>query len=291
MHYNGSVIRPPHEAQSVLLELTVGCSHNSCTFCSYYHNDKFSMAPMEQIEADLKEVRDFYPEITHIFAVGADPFVMSFERLNTIALKFREYLPYVNISMYASISNIKDKTVDQLKELQKNGITELVIGVESGDDEVLKKVNKGQTAAEIVEQCHKLDEAGITYRILYLGGLAGQGKCVESAIKSAAVINQINPTHIILTTLTLMPGSELFDDYQQGRFQEVSELERIQEILSLIENLDIPVIILGNHVSNSIPFNAELPRQKEETVKMLNDFIAQFDEEAYRKRRDRLGTI
>ena len=291
MHYSGSVVRPPYEARSVLLELTVGCSHNKCTFCNYYRDDRFRLAPMEQIQEDLQEIRDFNPNISHIFAVGADPFVMSFDKLNAIAKKVREYLPLTDISMYARITNIVDKTVDQLKELRQNGIHEVVIGVESGDDEVLRNVNKGYTSSDIIKQCHKLDEAGITYRIIYICGLAGQGKCVESAKKSAQVFNQINATHMILTSLTLMPETELYSDYQEGKFQQVSELERIQELLSMIQNLTGEITILGNHVSNSVGFDAELPKDKDKTVKLLQNAIDEFDEDAFRKRRERLNII
>lgn len=291
MHYTGSVVRPPYEAYSVLLEITVGCSHNSCSFCNYYRNDQFRMAPMEQIEEDLMELSDHDPNISHIFALGADPFVLSFEKLNRIATKIREYLPLTDISMYSSISNINDKTVDELKELQKNGIHELVIGVESGDDEVLLDSHKGYTAADIVEQCHKLDQAGITYRFIYLAGLAGQNKCVESAKKSAAVFNQVHPTHIILTSLTLMPGTELFEKNQKGQFTEVSEFERLKEIKTLIEDLNGELEILGQHVSNSVPFDAVLPADKERIVRLLEKAIGSYDESALRNRRDRLKTI
>lgn len=291
MHYSGSVVRPPYEARSVLLEISVGCSHNKCAFCNYYRNDKFRMAPMEQIEEDLKEVRAFDPNLTHLFAVGADPFVMSFDKLNAIALKIKEYLPLTDISMYASISNIKDKTIEQLKELQKNGIHELVIGVESGDDEVLDNVNKGYSAADIVEQCQKLDDAGIRYRFIYITGLAGKDKCVESAENSAKIFNQVHPTHLILTSLTLMPGTELYADNQEGRFEEASELERIEELLTLVEDLTGNITILGGHVSMSIPFDAELPKDKEKTVNYLEAVIKKFDEDGFRRRREGLKTI
>ena len=142
-----------------------------------------------------------------------------------------------------------------------------------------------------MEQCHKLDEAGITYRFIYLAGLAGQNKCVESAKKSAAVFNQVNPTHIILTSLTLMPGTELFIKNQEGKFNEVSELERLQEIRALISDLDGELEILGQHVSNSVPFDAVLPADKERVVRLLEIAIGNYDESVLRNRRDRLKMI
>ena len=210
MHYSGSVVRPPHEANSILLEVTVGCSHNKCGFCHYYREDKFRPAPMAQIEADLAEVRSVWPGADRVFVLGADAFVLSYKRLKKVIEKINRYLPFASIGMYARISNIRNKTVDELRVLRSMRVNDLVIGVESGDDDVLAMVNKGNNAYDIVEQCRKLEEAGIAYRIIYLGGLAGRGGGEKNALASARVFNQIHPTHLMLTSLTLMPGSNLY---------------------------------------------------------------------------------
>lgn len=193
--------------------------------------------------------------------------------------------------MYAGILNIKDKTIEQLRALRHLGITKLTIGVESGDNEVLTHVRKGYTAADIVEQCRKLDAAGMQYSIIYLGALAGAGKGEQNARESAATFNQINPTHIGATSLTLMPGSELFEEVQQGKFVEAGELERAQELLVLVENLEIETFFAANHVSNSVVIKGRLPKEKEKMTTALREFIEGYDENALRWRRENLRSL
>lgn len=291
MHYTGSVVRPPHEAGSVLLEVTVGCTHNRCAFCHYYRDDVFKLAPMAQIEADLAEVRAVYPLAPRVFALGADAFVLSFERLKLLAQTIRRFLPQASIGMYARITSMRNKSVEQMRELHALGIDDLVIGVESGDDEVLERVNKGYSASDIVAQCRRLEDAGIAYRVLYIGALAGKGKGEQNALRSASVLNRIRPTHLMLSSLTLMPGTELHQDLREGRFEEASELERMQELLTLVRNLEGPIVVLGNHVSNAVPFVAELPRDKDQLVSMLEQVVAHLDEDAYRTRREQLRVL
>lgn len=292
MHYTGNIIRPPHEARNVLLQVTVGCSHNSCTFCSLYHDVKFRMSPMEEIEADLREVRSVYPEAPRVFLLNADAFVMSFEKLRAIALKINHYLPNCKIiSMYASVSNVKNKTVEQLRELRSLGINKLTMGIESGYDELLKEVNKGYSSADTVEQCGKLTAAGMDYSIIYLGALAGRGRCEKNAYESAKVFNQINPTHIGATSLTLLPGSQLHDDAVNGRFQEASELERAKEMYVLLDNLSIDTFFAVNHVSNAVVVKGRIPEDQKKMTAMLQSYIENFDEHIHRSWRDNLRSI
>lgn len=212
MHYTGPIYRHPFETNSVFLELTSGCSHNRCTFCTFYHDAEhiiqpFKMALADHIREDIEEIRSKNPNAKRIFATGGDPFVLTSDKLISILTMIHDSFPQATTGMYARISNLKNKTVPELKRMKELGLKGLYIGVESGDDEVLKAVNKGYTAADIVEGCQKLDEAGIDYQIIYLGGLAGAGKCEESARKSAKVFNQIHPFLINLTTVTVLPES------------------------------------------------------------------------------------
>ena len=292
MHYTGNIIRPPHEARNVLLQVTVGCSHNRCTFCNIYRDVGFRMSPMREIEEDLAEVRDAYPECPRVFLLNGDAFVMSHDKLRTIALKIREYLPNCRIiSAYAGISNIKNKTVEQLADLRALGVTKLTIGVETGDDDVLLRVNKGYTARDIVEQCRKLDEAGMLYSIIYLGALAGHGGGEKNAYESAKVFNQIHPTHIGATSLTLLPGSELYEDAMAGRFREAGELERAKELLTLVSNLDVETFFAANHVSNAVVVKGRLPDDKEKMAGMIREYIDHYDEDTLLHRRKNLRSL
>lgn len=294
MQYSGPVVRPPHEANSVLLEVTVGCTHNQCRFCTFYRGTKFKIAPMSQVERDLKEVSRINPNAKRVYAIGGDPFSLSVSKLQEIGSKIKEYLPKANIGMYARITSIKNKSVEELKVLRAIGINDLVIGVESGDDDVLKIVNKGYTSDEIIQECLKLEAAGISYRVIYLGGLAGHGKGEENAIKTANVFNQLNPTFLYLTTVTIFQDSDMYKDVITGRFTESTEQERIQEMLTLIQNLKKNIIVHGLSVSNPIQFSGELPRDKGAITEMLEEVINNFtkeDELALRHLRDSINVI
>jgi len=292
MHYTGNVIRPPHEARNILLQVTVGCSYNRCTFCNIYQDSPFRVSPMAEIEQDLDEVRRHYPGCPRVFLLNGDAFALSYEKLKAIAEKIREYLPNCRIiSAYAGITNIKDKTVDQLRDLRAMGVTKLTIGIETGDDEVLARVRKGYTAADIVEQCGKLDEAGMQYSIIYLGALAGHGGGEKNARESAKVFNRINPTHIGATSLTLLPGSELYEDAVAGRFVEAKELERARELLTLVDGLEIKTFFAANHVSNNVVIKGHLPEDKPAMLTALREYIDNYDEDALRWRRDNLRSL
>lgn len=294
MHYTGPVVRPPHEIHSVLLEVTVGCTHNSCRFCNFYQDTPFHMAPQEQIEEDLKEVHHFNPGAKRVYALGGDPFTLSVRRLKKIGNMIKSYLPKANIGTYARITSIMSKSIEELKELRAIGFNDLVIGIESGDDEALTFMNKGYSASDIVEQCLKLEQAGINYYVIFLGGLAGHGNGIRNARNTALVLNQLHPSHMYMTSVAVLPGTELYEDVSQGRFKEASELERILEILELIKSLKNPITLYGQSVANPVNFVAKLPEQKSSLIQKLEDTIAQFtdeDERSLRRYRESLRNV
>ena len=275
MHYTGPVIRPPYEAGSVMLEVTVGCTHDSCTFCTYYKGHPFRPAPLEQVRADLAEIARFRPGTDHIWAAGGDPFSMSTRRLLELADLVHEYLPGATISTYARVDSMRNKTVDDLRTL-------------------LAHVNKGYTAADVVEQCGKLDEAGLPYNCIYLGGIAGAGRAEETAARSAEVFNQIRPRFMYLTTVTIFPDSELGAEVARGDFAPMSELERFREFRALVAALENPIVVDTRLVTNSIGFVAELPADREECLAALDEAIAGFSEDDERRlsrRRAMMRTI
>lgn len=294
MHYTGPVVRPPHEMNSILLEVTVGCTHNSCRFCTFYRDTRFRIAPLEQIESDLKEVQRYNPNAERVYALGGDPFTLSVSRLKNIGKLIKKYLPKANIGTYARVDSIIHKTVDELKELREIGFNDLVIGIESGDDEVLKMMNKGYTSNQILIECRKLEEAGINYYVIYLGGLAGHGKGERNAHRTAKILNQLHPSHMYMTSVAVLPDSELYQDVLAGRFQEATELERIKETLLLIQSLKNPIILYGQSIANPVNFIAKLPEQREELLEELENVIRNFldkDEEMLRKHRKSLRAV
>jgi len=237
------------------------------------------MSPVSEIEEDLAELRRTYPRAKRVFLTGANPFGLSQDKLITIGTKIKEYLPNVtNFGGFARIADIKRKTQEELNELHALGYDGIHFGTETGDDITLAYMNKGNTAADIVEQLHKLDQAGITYNIVFMNGLAGAGNSERHAIESARIFNQVNPASVNIVALTVFPESELYKDVLTGTYTPTGELEKLIELKTFIENLDIATTINANTVSNTAPFVAELPRDKEAVIKRLQATIDGIDE-------------
>lgn len=279
MHFHGPIIRPQTDVNSLFIEVTAGCTHNSCTFCNFYKDTPFMVAPMEQIEADLKEAKREWPDAKNVWASGGNPFCLSTEKQIAVWDLMKSYYPDARISTYASVSDFKRKSVDDIRRIKEHGLDEIMIGIESGDDEVLEHVNKGYTAADILEAGAKMDEAGITYRMIYLGGLAGKGKLVESARKSAKIFNQIHPYYMMLTNVAVLPGTKLYNEMLAGEWTEATEKERIEEIRTLIDELEIPITVNTLTSASAVNFVVSLPDEKEEILEQLDEVIDGFDDE------------
>ena len=292
MHFTGRTWRPPYESQSVILQATSGCTHNKCTFCSLYKDEKFRMSPMDEFEEDLAEIKSYQPNARRVFLTGANPFAMSYENLKLRALTVREYLiKCQSIAMFASIRDIKNKEVWQLKKLRAMGINGLSIGTESGDDATLALANKGYTSADILEQCRKLDKAGIEYYFVYMTGLAGKGNGRRNAVNSAKVFSQLNPYFISVDSLTLFPDTQLYQLAKQGKFKPADEKEGIEELQTLIENLHIRTHLFANSVSNYFPFVARLPYEREKAIGELQDVLDGTGEDEILEYRQSLRTL
>lgn len=279
MHFHGPIIRPQTDADSLFIEVTAGCSHNACTFCNFYKDTPFMVAPLSQIEEDLKEAKCEWPNAKSIWASGGNPFVLSTEKQIAVWDLMKKYYPDARISTYATISDFKQKSVEDIKKIKAHGLDEIMIGIETGDDDVLSFVNKGYTAQDILDAGKKMDEAGITYRMIYLGGLAGKGKLVESAKKSAQIFNQIHPYYMMLTNVSVLPGTKLYNQMQAGEWTEATEKERIEEIRTLIAELNIPITINSGTSTSSVRFEVTLPQEKEQILSELDKTIDQFDEQ------------
>lgn len=276
MHYNGPIVRPPTNINSIFLEITVGCTHNSCKFCNFYKDYPFKVASFEQIEADLKEASQFNPNAKKVWASGGNPYALSVDKLAKIAKLIKEYLPEAKISTYARINDFEQKSVDDIKYLRDLGFEDIVIGIESADDEVLTNMDKGYSTEDIIRQLTKLEEAKVPYRIIYLGGLAGANKCEESAKKTANILNQFHPNMILLTSLAILPGTRLYDEMKNGIFKEASELELIKESRSLLSNLNNDIDIFAETSTNSVSFTASFPKDKERVIAQFDKIIDNF---------------
>ncbi len=308
MHYTGTIWRPPYEASSLLLEVTAGCTHHKCKFCTLY-NDlpfKFRMSPLKDIESDLQEAQLWstdpismltarlqgIPRPEHIqraFVTGANPFVLKYERLIAIADLIRQYIPSVKtIGCFARITDVALKSDEELALLHQAGYDGLTIGIETGDDEALQFMNKGYAAADIVKQCQRLDQAGIHYSFFYLVSISGAGRGEIGAKATAAICNQLHPTLIGVNMLTIYPDSELYQEMQCGSWQEESEIEKYKEIRTLLQNLEISTQFAALGASNAFQFQGTLPEDKGALTAALDKIIETVREDDLREYRENL---
>jgi len=293
MHFESTVVRPPYEAQSMFLQVTSGCSHNACKFCTYYKDAKFSVSPIEEIKSDLQEIKDSGYIFSRIFLQGADSFILGFERLKKIIELIHEYLPFVkSVGGYGRVDNLKNKSAKQLEELHKLGYDRIVFGIESGDDIILEKMNKGYKSSDIVEQLSKMTEAGMNYACIFLSGLGGKNYGLSHAEKTAEVLNKLTPFRVISSGLTLFPDTPLSEDLREGKFFEATESERILELQTLIKNLEIKTIFDAENASMiTSPIYGNLPEDKEFLIETLQKIFEKIGEKGLRNRRDSLMRI
>lgn len=308
MHYTGTIWRPPYEANSLLLEVTAGCTHHKCKFCTLYSElpFKFRMIPMEDIERDLLEVQTLRtnpyskmltrlqgeddPEpIQRVFLTGANPFVLKTEKLLEIASLIHQYLPSVeSIGCFARITDSVNKADNELLQLRQAGYNGLTIGVETGDDAALAFMRKRYTSGDILTQCNRLEQAGIEYGFFYLTGISGKGRGEAGAKATAEVFNQLHPFLVGPNMLTIYPESDLYQEIQNGNWEEEGELEKYREIRTLIENLDISTYIAAMGASNAFQLRGKLPEDKETLLATLDRIISQVSEEDLRRYRRNL---
>ena len=288
MHYTGTIWRPPYEAYSLLIQVTAGCTHHSCKFCTLYEDlpFKFKLSPFSEIEQDLAEASKYYHKVPRVFFTGANPFVLSTEKLKTLAKMVKEYFPkYETIGCFARITDITPKTVEELRGLRALRYDGITIGVETGDDEMLAFMNKGFQSKDTIEQCKKLEAANISYNFFYLTGISGAGRAEIGAKETAKVFNQLHPRIIESSMLTIYKNSELYEEIQKGNWREESEIEKLIELKILIENLKITTRIVTDGASNLIQVRGNLPKDKEKLMKHLQYQISNVDESVLREYR------
>lgn len=264
MHYTGMTFRPPYEAQSLLLQVTTGCSHNRCTFCCMYQDVPFSVSPIEEIEEDLAYVGRQNTLFKRVFLLNGDAFCLSYERLVEIAELIHRYLPRIQtIGGYASINNILTKTTDELRHLAELGYANFNIGLESGLDSVLDYMNKGYTLADAREAFARLNAAGMLFNLNIITAAAGRGRTIEHARANAAIVNEAKPTLVFVSPLHVDPGARLEQLVLEGDFAECTLGDYIDEEIEFLENLELEdSVFFEQHVSNPIRVSGVLPYEK-----------------------------
>lgn len=285
MHFTEPVYRNPYWPTFPLIQITQGCTHNSCKFCTMYKDVPFRMQPMEWIEEDLKELRATVPHAKTIQLLSANPMALTYDRLMPRLELIRKYLPELE-HMYTAtrVSDLKNKSVDELRRLREVGLNEISLGVESGDDWTLQRINKGYSAQDILEQCHKLEEAGIAYWMTFLNGVAGREHSHEHAVNSALIFNQCKPMLVGTGGLTLFPGTPLLEEAQRGEFTPLTEQELMEELKTFLELLTCDCELNTHHTSSLYLSGPFLPRKKQ-ILDALQDAIDHADLDAMAARR------
>lgn len=307
MHYTGTIWRPPHEADSLIIEATAGCTHRKCKFCTLYEDlpFKFRRTPLETIEADLLEAQTWFRDplrkaeerlfgldeanASRIFLAGANPFGLRAHHLLDIAeLAHRSFPRLKSIGCFSRVTDVTQKTDEELAALAQAGFDGLTIGIETGDDEALAFMDKGYESKDIVEQCARLDAAGIGYAFFYLAGISGKGRGVVGARATAEVCNQTHPWLIGANMLTIYKSSELYREIEEGQWEEETEVEKYEEIHELVRLLDIPTEFAMLGASNPVMLRGSLPEHRKQVIDAIDSIISNIGEERLRSYRTNL---
>lgn len=280
MRYEGNVFRPPSEARSYILQCTVGCTHNRCTFCSMYKDKKYRERTMEEILTDIKIAKDYYGDVEKVFLADGDALAMkTADLVQILQVLYQSFPSLKHVGIYASPDSILSKEKEELVTLRQAGITIAYLGVETGDPQLLLDIRKGVTYDEMVEAGLKIREAGILLSVTILLGLAGRTpQAAVHAQKTAEIMNAMNPDYIGALTLMLEPRTELYRRMQRGEFELPGPFEILDELRIIIQGLEVKETeFRSNHASNYLPIRGRLPEDKEEMLHLINTIIAKND--------------
>lgn len=263
MNYDGMIYRPPSEAYSLILQVTVGCAHNHCTFCTMYKEKSFHVKPLREVEEDLKEARSYYGNRSlRIFLADGDALVLSQEKLCTILRLCRQYFPKTErITSYGTAQDILRKSKEELQELHELGLDMIYLGAESGSPEILEHIHKGVTVEEYVRAAERLRGTGICLSVTLISGLGGQKMLEEHAVASAKLITAMKPDYLGFLTLLLEPGAPMLQEVKAGMMQLLTPAQVLEEMELFLTHVDSEgTVFRSNHVSNYISLAGNLNR-------------------------------
>ena len=275
MHYEGNCIRPPSEAYSILLQVTVGCSHNKCTFCGTYTDKRFRIKDDNMILGDILFASKYMKRQDRVFLMDGDALIIPQKRLMWILDRIREHLPWVRrVGAYANAKSIKMKTPEQLKDLKKNGLGILYLGVETGDEELLKKIRKGASPQHLINMGRKAREAGMKLSATVLLGIAGRERSLEHAKATGELLSGMDPNYVGALTVMLLPGTPLHEEFQNGTFEVPTEKELLLELREMIAHTNLSRgLFFSNHASNYLPIKARLPKGKQVALDQIDSAL------------------
>jgi radical SAM superfamily enzyme YgiQ (UPF0313 family) len=279
MHYEGLVIRPPSEADSIILQVSVGCSHNKCTFCGAYKDVGFRCKSESEIEQDLKFAAQHCRRQKRIFLCDGDALILSQSRLEELFSRIGEHLPWVKrISLYANARSVRSKSVADLEALKARGLDRVYFGLESGDDRILKDIGKGETAATQCASATKIVRAGLYLSVSVLLGIGGKDNSLEHARLTAEAINRIQPAQIAALTLMPLVNTPLGELVRQNKFTLPGPVTTAMELREMLRHITVDrVQFMANHASNYVVLSGRLQRDKAGLLEQIDATLSSPD--------------
>lgn len=278
MRYEGRIFRPPSEAGSYILQVTIGCSHNKCSFCSMYKEKNFKIKNIDDIKEDIKVARENYKDIRRVFLADGNSLVLNTNMLKNILLELNNNFENLErVGIYASAKDILSKKDDELKELNDLGLKIIYLGAESGDDNVLSNIKKNATSEDLITAGKKIMNSKIKLSMTFISGIGGKERFKEHSINSAKVINAVKPDYLALLTLLIDESTPLAEDIKNGKFKLLNPIEVLEETKLLIENLDLNnTIFRSNHASNYISLAGNLNKDKNRLIIEIDETMKEF---------------
>lgn len=288
MRYEGNLYRPPSEAYSLIVQATIGCSHNKCTFCSMYKGEQFKIRNTKEIIDDLLLGRKYYKKVKRVFLADGDALIMKTEELVKILQSIEIIFPECErVGIYGSPKSVLSKSQEDLQELKSLGLGIIYLGLESGSDKILRDINKGVDSREMIKAGKMIASSGIELSITLISGIGGKKDSLEHAIESAKVLNEMKPDYIGLLTLLLEEGTELYEEVKKGKFQLLTPREVLLETKILVKGLEVDnCLFRSNHASNYISLKGTLMKDKEHILNQIEEglkFDGFDDKELYRR--------
>lgn len=274
MRYEEPVFRPPSEAFSLIIQATVGCSWNKCTFCGMYKMKKFRVRDIEEVKEDFRIAKELYGDVRRVFLADGNALAADTDFLLEVSDFANSLFHLERISCYATPQDILEKDEEELRKLRKAGISLLYVGIESGDDIILENIKKGVTSAEIEEACRKAHECGFDLSVTVLTGIGGKERSYENARNTAKLLNRINPKYTAVLTYMPVPNTPLYVKIKRGEFLLPDALENLLELRWLVERFEARTIFRCNHASNYLPLKGNLPEDRKKLLKAIDYAIA-----------------
>lgn len=279
MKYEGTIYRPPSEADSLILQVTIGCSHNKCTFCGSFKDKKFRVRSLDEIKEDVNEAKQYARYIKKVFLADGDALIIPQKTLLPIVGLVKDAFPKLErIGVYGNTKSILKKSIEELKALKDLGVGIVYLGVESGDQVVLDRVSKGTLLDKTAEAAKRVKDAGILLSVTVLLGLGGVERSRIHAEETGKFLSRIKPDYAGALSVIVVPGTVLARQVKEGTFVVPDPYMLLEELYIMIKNINVErMYFASNHASNYLPVKAWLPDEKEKTLKAIEHVLARRD--------------